>query len=264
MPRARVGSLEWERQGGPPLALDQRAALLGGSALVVLRLLGARVRWRLGQRGLLPARVPPKVDLSAWAPPDSSAARTAERHLREVSSPELVHHSFRSYYFSAIAYELSGLHEPIDREALYVAVLLHDVGLFEPALAPSEHCFTIASARAARSVAREAGWSEARANAMAVAITANLNPFVSATREGLEAAMFSLGGTTEVFAQEWRLHPDNLREVLARHPRDGFAKETAKLVRREGARHPGCRFACFGPLFSAAIAYSVFDAERIS
>src|SRR5690242_19451201 len=119
MSRPPVGTVEWERAGGPPLSLGQRLSLLGGVGIVILSDLGQRLRWRL-----LPARWPRKVDLAAWAPPDSRAAREAEQYLRDVSTVPMVNHSLRSYYFSAILYELSGVTQPIDREALYVGAAL--------------------------------------------------------------------------------------------------------------------------------------------
>jgi hypothetical protein len=244
-----VGTLAWERAGGPPLTLGQRIGFLGGAARMLLVDLGGRLRWRLRPR----ARGPRRVDLAAWAPPDSRAARDAEAHLRATSSPEMVHHSFRAYYFTAIRYELSGLDVPLDREALYVAILLHDVGLFEHPPPAGQRCFTLAGAREARRIARAAGWDETRADAMALAIVSNLNPSVPLATFGPEAHFFSRGGEVEVLAQHWRVHPDNLREILARHPRDGFAADAVPRIQREVRTNPGCRFACFGPLFTSVL-----------
>jgi hypothetical protein len=244
-----VGTLAWERAGGPPLTIGQRIGLLGGAARMLLWDLGGRVRGRLRGR----ARGPRKVDLAAWAPPDSRAARDAEDYLRASSSPALAHHSYRAYYFSAIRYELSGLDVPIDREALYVAALLHDIGLFDRARPPGQRCFTVGGAREARRIAAAASWDAPRADAAAEAIVANLNPRVPLGRFGPEAHVLSLGGEVEVLAQSWRIHPDNVREILARHPRDGFAAGAVPLVRREARAYPGCRFACFGPLFTAVL-----------
>jgi len=70
------------------------------------------------------------------------------------------------------------------------------------------------------------------------------------------------GGLVDVMAQEWALHPDTPSAVLADHPRDGFADDTARLVHQEARRNPGCRFACFGPIFPTAIRWSAFSAPR--
>ena len=256
-----VGSLAWEQAGGPPLTLTQRAALLGGTAAVLATDVGPRLRFFLARHGLLSPRWPAKVDLDAWKPPDSSVAREAETLLRDVASPQTVHHSFRCWYFSGILHEHGGLPPTIDREALYVAILLHDVGLFEVPRAPSEHCFTVGGAREARRIASAAGWDEARQDKVATAITSNLNPFVPAATFGAEAHLFRAGGLIDVLAQEWQVHPENLRAILRQHPRDGFAEDTAFQVRREAQLNPGCRFACFGFLFPLLVGLTEFSAQ---
>src|SRR4051795_6233091 len=102
----RVGTVAWERAGGPPLSVPQRAALLAAAGGMVASHFAQRWRWWLGRRGVLPARVAPRIDLSRWAPPDTRAAREAEALLREVASPQMIGHSFRLYYFSAVVHEL--------------------------------------------------------------------------------------------------------------------------------------------------------------
>jgi hypothetical protein len=255
-----VGSVAWERAGGPPLSIGQRVALLGGTAVIVMGDAQARLRWRLSGRSA--KRTPARIDLTAWTPPDSAICRQAEERLRDTSSAVFVHHSFRAYYFSAVAYEAAGKPVPLDRETLYVATLLHDVGLFEASRPAHERCFTIGSARDARRIMSDAGWESERQDRATMAICANLNPFVSIAEFGAEAHFFSHGGLIEVLAEEWRVHPDNLAEILARHPRTGLAVETKRLVRNEAHRNPGCRFACFGPLFSWMVGLMSFRADR--
>ena len=72
------------------------------------------------------------------------------------------------------------MRQSIDREALYVAAVLHDVGLFQASPPASEHCFSVGSAREARRIARDAGWDEARQDRIAEAITTNLKPLCPA------------------------------------------------------------------------------------
>ncbi len=248
--RPPVGSLEWETLGGPPLSVPQRLALLAGTGVVLLGDTVPRLRWALKA-----SRLPRKVDLDQWAPPRTDAVCAAEEHLRAVASAQMIDHSFRTYYFTAIRYELSAPPEPLDREALYVAALLHDTGLFDP---DRQGCFTVAGARRAREITGAAGWATARQDSVALAIMTNLNPFVSAHRYGPVAHWMRAGGLIDVLAQQWALHPDNLDEILTRHPRDGFADDTARLVKHEARRNPGCRFACFGPIFPTAVRWSTF------
>jgi len=251
----RVGTVDWERAGGPPLSLPQRAGLLLGAGAMTVSHFAQRARWRLGRRP------PPKVDLSRWAPPDTRAAREAEALLREMSSPQMIGHSFRTYWFSCVAYELAEKKLSLDREALYVAALSHDVALFDPSPPPSERCFTVGCARRAREIATRCGWDRERQDRMAMAITANLNPVVPAAVHGAEAHFLSLGGRVEVLAEEWKVHPENLAEILSRHPRGGLAKDALAHVDQERRRHPGCRFACLHPLFGWMLSRSHFTLD---
>jgi hypothetical protein len=256
-----VGSVEWERAGGPPLSFGQKLSLLSGAGAVILLDFGPRLWWLLSQWGLVPARRPEKVDLAAWAPPDTRPAREAEQYLREVSSRPMVDHSLRTYYFSGILYQLSGVKQSIDREALYVAALLHDVGLFQVAPPATEHCFTVGSAREARRLAKDAGWDEARQDSVAEAIMTNLNAFVPLDKFGPEAHFMRVGGLVEVIAQEWKVHPENLAEILERYPREGFVSDALQHVAREAKQNPGGRFACLNPLFPMMVRRSAFSKE---
>jgi hypothetical protein len=248
MSRPRIGSSDWEIAGGPAPSIAQRIGLLAGMGCV----LAGDASGRLSGAILRRWRGPEFVDLDGWAPPDTPATRAAEAFLHESSSPEFIAHSHRCYYFSAIAYEHSTSKPDLDREALYLAVLMHDVGLFAPQL-DSEHCFTVTGARHARRIADEFGWDRRRVDKVAAAITANLNPFVPAGFFGAEAHYFRVGGLIDVLAQGWKVHPDNARTIIERHPRDGFGADTARVIREEIHRNPGCRFACYGPAFPALV-----------
>jgi hypothetical protein len=70
-----------------------------------------------------------------------------------------------------------------------------------------------------------------------------------------------VGGLVEVIAQEWKVHPENLAEILERYPRDGFATEAIRLVGREVKQNPRGRFACLDPLFPMLVKHSAFSEE---
>jgi hypothetical protein len=254
--RPSVGTLEWERIGGPALSFGERLGVLASSAAVVSQSIFIRF-WRR----LAPGTPPAQVDLARWDPPDSGVAKEAERCLREASTPQMVNHSFRAYYFSAILYELSAAKQALDREGLYVAALMHDVCLAMPR--PStEHCFTVGCAREARRLMAAAGWNEERQNNVASAIVSNLNIRVPLGRFGAEAHYFPVGGMVEVLAQEWKVHPANIAEILGRYPRTGYLPDVLEHVAREAKLDPGGRFACLGPIFPWVVRRSAFSAER--
>lgn len=245
MTALRVGSVEWERAGGPPLTLGQRAVTLAGSARAVTGHFVQYAWWRLGRM-----RAVARIDLEDWRPPDSAAARAAEEACRDVSTPHMVRHCLRTYYFSAACYESQPDRPKIDREVLYVAAMMHDVGLFEEDPTGCAHCFTVTGARRAREVVAPSQWSPQRAARMAMAITSNPQPRVRADTYGVEAHYLNEGGFVEIVGQPWRVHPDNLTEILTRFPREGFADDVVGLVKSEVARHPRGRFACLDPLFA--------------
>ncbi len=70
-----------------------------------------------------------------------------------------------------------------------------------------------------------------------------------------------VGGLVEVIAQEWKVHPENLTEILERYTRDGFAADALRLVEREAKQNPGDRFACLDPLFPMMVRRSAFSKE---
>jgi hypothetical protein len=174
----------------------------------------------------------------------------------------MVNHSLRTYYFSGIMYQLSGVKQPMDREALYVAALLHDVGLFQVSPPPTEHCFTVGGTREAGRIAKDAGWDEARQDRIAVAITTNLNAFVPLDEFGPEAHFMRVGGLVEVIAQEWKVHPENLAQILRQYPRKGFVEDALSHVEREVKQNPGGRFACLDPLFPMLVRRFHFSKEK--
>src|SRR4051794_28603081 len=79
------------------------------------------------------------VDIAGLEPPPSPATTAAREVLVRYSSPALVNHCERSYYWSAGLGQLNGI--AYDAELLYVASMLHDLGLvgaFDNHLAPFE------------------------------------------------------------------------------------------------------------------------------
>jgi HD superfamily phosphodiesterase len=70
------------------------------------------------------------MHLAELPAPDSEAARASFQIAERYYSPALLNHCIRSYYFAAAAGLEQGL--SFDPELLYVASILHDLGLTEP------------------------------------------------------------------------------------------------------------------------------------
>jgi len=232
-----VGTLAWARRSGGRLEFADRVALARRASAQLVRNLPALVVHRLG----LQRRYPPPVDPDALVPPDSAAARAAETELRELAPPYMVHHSLRTYWFSRLLGEASGL--AFDDEVLYVASLAHDLGFFGPhaRATPDAECFTIRGADAALALAARHGWEPARAERAAEAITFHVNGAV-ALDDGHEAFLMQRGVLLDVAGMyAWDLDPRSVRAVFGRHPLLDQREQLWPTFRREANDHPRCR-----------------------
>jgi hypothetical protein len=168
--------------------------------------------------------------------PSSVLTRAAEDVARHRLSAALLNHSYRTYTFGAALGELEKL--DVDREVLYAAALLHDVGL--PTPEPGID-FTRASARVATEVAERVGLSTAAADTMRTAITLHHSPGVTLAH-GPVAYLLSAGAGVDVVGlRSWELSPDLLAAVVATYPREGFKREFSAAFRTEAASVPDGR-----------------------
>ena len=74
--------------------------------------------------------------------PDSALCRATTEYARSVSDPFLFNHVMRSFVFAELCGRPTG--RTYDRELLYVACVLHDLGL--TSVAPAAERFEIESA----------------------------------------------------------------------------------------------------------------------
>jgi HD domain len=229
-----LGTHAWvERTGGLLTAADRRSLLrplASTHATNIVGRLSMLLRVNSGRRA--------SVADGQRPPPDSVLTRAAEALARRRLSPALLNHSYRTYAFGSALGERENL--DVDRELLFAAALLHDVGLSTP----TPHVdFTRASARVARDVAEDVGLSTAATNILRTAITMHHSPGVTTTH-GPVAYLLSAGAGLDVVGlRSWQLPHDTLAAVLAVHPRLGFKREFAAAFRTEAARVPRGRAA---------------------
>jgi hypothetical protein len=236
----RIGSLEWARDTSGVLTRGERATLAAEAIVVQLRAMPARLRHRLGiGRSQLAASL---EDLRA---PDSAACREAERLLDELRPSEVVGHSYRTFAWGRILGRGSAVeHDP---EILYVACLVHDLGLAADRAA-GPRCFTLAGAERAERLAGEAGWEPGRRHAVAEAITLHMNATVE-PGQWPEAHLLTAGAQLDVTGMRyWELTHDAIELVLAQHPRKGSKRALAELFRAEAKANPGTRAALYDRL----------------
>lgn len=229
-----VGTLDWARATGGRLTTAER-----------LRLLAAGLRFQIGR--MAPWRRP-GLDREVLAgvelpqrPPDSAAAREAEELCRELSSEALLNHCLRVYLWGALVGQRDGL--AWDEELLYVAAMLHDLGLTEPHRMrdPEVHCFAVEGAHAAAGFAAAAGWEEPRSHALEEAICLHINVEVPLDR-GAEAHLLFRGAGYDVIGRDFGVLTGPLREaVLERHPRLGMKAEFRAYMETESEQRPASR-----------------------
>jgi hypothetical protein len=154
-----------------------------------------------------------RVEPAALMPPSSVLTRAAEEQAGRRLSPTLLNHSYRTYAFGAALGTTENI--DVDRELLFAASMLHDIGLSGPAQ-PVD--FTLASARVARDVAEAVGLSTAATETMRSAITMHHTPGVTPA-DGAVAYLLSAGAGVDVMGlRSWKLPTDVPRGDRARTP----------------------------------------------
>src|ERR1041384_5828785 len=151
-----IGSLDWGFDTRGALSEDDRAELMQQLA-------------RAAQRLTAPSAASGPVDfvLGDVVVPDSKLAHDALALCRDTSDEWLVEHCVRSYLFGAGLGVRAAI--TFDPEILYVAALLHDLGITQRFEATStDDCFAVAGARIALEFSRERA-SEDRATTIAEA-----------------------------------------------------------------------------------------------
>ena len=226
---ARVGTHTWVQRTGGRLSRTERRSLVGplvsAHATNTIGRLSMLVRLNPGRR----TRIPP-AQLTA---PRSALTHAAERQARCRLSPALLNHSYRTFAFGAALGALEKL--TVDREVLFAAAMLHDVGLPSPV---PDVDFTLGSARIARDVAEDVGLSSAATDTMRTAITLHCSPRVPPAH-GPVAYLLAAGAGVDVAGlRSWQLPPDLLAAVVEQHPRLGFKGEFAAAFRAEAGRVP--------------------------
>jgi hypothetical protein len=228
----KVGTVQWVEQSNGKLSLKHRLSMLAQavSAKVAAK---RRIEKGIKRRNL---------EVDEILPPDSAIAMEALSICRESSAPFLFHHCLRSYFWARL---LDENNQAFDDEALFVALMLHDMGLTERYRLQDgeQRCFTLVGARMADELARRHDWTDKRANLMANAITLHLNVTVDPA-QGKEACMVRAGSGADVAGLGLdQLHSDQIHTVCRHYPRLGMKQNIHRLLQQESQSHPDCRAA---------------------
>lgn len=170
-------------------------------------------------------------------PAETPATRAAREVVTEYSSAALVNHCERSYLWSAALGELAGIAH--DRELLFVASMVHDLGLvpaFDNHLAPFED----AGGDAGWVFAAGAGWPRERRTRVKEIVIRHMWDEVDPAFDA-EGHLLCEGTGLDISGRRPDRWPAALRtEVLERFPRLGLPAEFIAAFQDQARRKPGC------------------------
>jgi len=175
------------------------------------------------------------MDLRDLPGPGSAPARAAFAVAAEYHSPSVLNHSVRSYLWSAAIGISSGIE--FDDELLYVAAMLHDLGLVE---AFDNHTlpFEEAGGHLAWVFGAGAGWSPDRCTRAAEVIVAHMREPLDPAVDP-EGALLQRATALDISGRQIDLvAPDLRREVLRAWPRLSLAAEFGACFAEQAARKP--------------------------
>lgn len=177
---------------------------------------------------------PEPMPLDAIAIPDSPVAVEAANLLGAQAPAVLAAHSYRAYLFGGLLGRRDAL--DWDPELLFVAAMLHDLGLTE--FVGGQGPFEQRGAAAADAWLQAQGWPEDRASIVAKAIRMHLD-VGRAGGERPEIALLHFGTAADVTGMRLEdIHPEAVAEVIDAYPRQGFKQFFADKVRSEARSQP--------------------------
>jgi hypothetical protein len=189
------------------------------------------------------------MDISSLLPTPTPVTAAAREVLVRYASEALANHSERAYLWAASLGEQKGI--PYDAELLYVASMLHDLGLvaaFDNHRAPFED----AGGDVGWVFGAGAGWPAERRDRVKEIIVRHMWDEVDPALDA-EGHLLREGTALDIAGRNVDAWPEDLRaEVLRRHPRLTLAAEFTAAFEDQAHRKPGCAAA-------AAVAAGVGD-----
>lgn len=173
------------------------------------------------------------VTIGGISAPDSDFTRQASSLVERVHSKALLNHVHRAWWFAEFLGRKRGL--KYDREVVYLASLLHDLGLTDAFAADQR--FEVDGADAANVFLTANGYPEQKAELVWDAIALHSSAGI-ADRKQPEIAMVYMGAHVDVFGLRLdEITPSLVDDVLALYPRAGFkaafAEALAEVVRKK-------------------------------
>lgn len=159
------------------------------------------------------------ADLEGLLPPTTGLVTDSLAFADDVLDEEIFQHSWRTYYLGMLLGGYRGLE--IDREILFSAAILHDLGMAKDRpIHPCTCCFAVHGAERGKAHLISKGHDPAKARKIGDAIAFHLNGYVSDRVHGVEAHLLSRGAMCDVFGLgSKRVARDTRRAILAHHPK---------------------------------------------
>jgi hypothetical protein len=173
------------------------------------------------------------VVIGDFTAPDTELTRKAASLTAQAHSAPLLHHVHRTWWFAEFIGKKRGL--KYDRELVYLAALLHDLGLTEQFSADQR--FEVDGADAASRFLLANEYPEQKAQLVWDAIALHSSAGI-ADRKQPEIALIYFGAHVDVFGL-WldEITPSLVEDVLALYPRLGmkaaFTEAIAEVVRKK-------------------------------
>ena len=233
-----MGDLQWGVETGGRLTDDDR-----------LRYLEMAARAQVVSSAAAIARSHDRlrhVDLDDIEVPDSKLAYAAAAYSAKHSCIALLNHCFRCYHWGVLLALADGSYIR-DEEALFVAAMLHDLGVSDRHHGTQKGigCFAVEGAVCASQWLAENGCGAPRGQIIADAIALHLNPIVEAS-SGETAVYLQAGASCDILGVRCVEIPQRLaRQVIEADPSEGIETKFASFIAREARERPASRLGAF-------------------
>jgi cyanamide hydratase family protein with HD domain len=185
------------------------------------------------------AVVPPLPNRIAGIPvPNDEISGATWRWAHRTLPTYLLTHSVRAYCWGAAI----GVGESwtFDRQVLWTASLMHDVGL--TSIPRNTMCFEVEGAEMARRFLEREGMSADRADRVAIAIILHMQASVTLD-DGVEAVLLDRSTSLDVRGAGFELVDAVRPRVVEAFPRGAFDRHFLAAIAREAAMRPNCQSA---------------------
>ena len=174
------------------------------------------------------------TSISGVTVPDSKLAREARELVRETEPALLFNHSSRVYYFASLAGKGRGV--KFDPELLYVAAMLHDMGL-TPRYSSNSDRFEVDGANTARAFLLQHNISQPEIDTVWTAIALHTTPGIPQYMHPV-VALLTNGVEMDVLGIAYSEFSDADREaIVAAYPRTEHFKEDIIQAFYDGIKH---------------------------